>query len=175
MNLNIRIFDISCGIILIAAIAAGVFLIQNNFSNHNSEIKLNKLRLEGKKQKLKLAKAKLEHLKLKSKQQKNSVHELNKRIPNDLRIGDFLADLHTVVKYRDITLIDFNHKAPQAFEAYKHIPVHIVIQGDFLNIYRMIYDLETSNRLFIIEKISIDRKEEQNMCRATLMANVFQQ
>jgi len=100
---------------------------------------------------------------------------LNKRVPKAPQMGDLLSQLHALVKKRDITLIDFNHRPAQGFERYKRIPVNIIVNGGFLNIYKLIHDVETLNRVFIVEKIMIKKQEEKNLCQATLMASVFQQ
>lgn len=175
MNLNMKFIDIGCVILLIAAVAAGGFFIQKNFSNHFLKITLEEKQLANQKNSLKLAAAKLEQLKSQFKEKENQILELNKRIPNAPRIGDFLTQLNDRIKERKIILIDFNHKPGQGIEKYKRIPVQIKVNGDFLNIYRLIHDLETLNRVFIFEKIVIQKGEEKNLCQATLLASVFQQ
>ncbi len=175
MNLNMRIIDIGCVILLLICTAIGGFFIQNNFSNNYTRIKFEEEELINQKNSLKFAVAKLEQLQSEYKKRENQLHELNKRIPNDPGIGDLLTHLHARVKERKITLIDFNHKPAQNFERYKRIPVHIIINGGYLNIYRLIHDLETLDRIFIFEKIVIHREEKSNLCQANLLASVFQQ
>jgi Tfp pilus assembly protein PilO len=175
MNLNIKAIDIGCIILLVAAVAVGGFLIQNNFSQNFSQIKLGKEQLFEKKNRLKLETKNLAQLRSQFQNQEEELQRLNKRVPETSKIGDLLTELHTFVGQRNTTLIDFNHKPPQDFERYKRIPVQISVQGDFLNIYRLIHDLETLNRVFIFEQIVIKKEEENKNCQAILMASVFKQ
>jgi Tfp pilus assembly protein PilO len=175
MNLNMRAVDIGCIILLVAAVVVGGFFIQHNFFRHSSQVKLAAEQLLDQKNSLKFAMAKLEQDQSQFKEQANRVLELNKRIPKAPRMGDFLSQLHARVEQRNITLIDFNHKPAQKFDRYKRIPVQIIVNGDFLNIYRLIHDLETLNRVFIFENIIIKNQEEKKICQATLLGSVFQQ
>ena len=175
MNLNMKFIDMGCIIFLVLVVAAGVFFFQQNFSRHTSQVKLEKEQLLAQKNNLNLAVAKLEQLQAQFKEKETQVLALNKRVPKAPKMGDLLSRLHALVKKRDITLIDFNHRPAQGFERYKRIPVNIIVNGGFLNIYKLIHDVETLNRVFIVEKIMIKKQEGKNLCQATLMASVFQQ
>ncbi len=175
MNLNMKIIDMGCIIFLVLVVAAGVFFFQLSFSQHSSQIKLEKEQLMAQKNNLNLVNAKLAQLQSQFKQKEDRVLELNNRVPKAPQMGDLLSRLHALVKKRDITLIDFNHKPAQGFERYKRIPVNIIVNGGFLDIYRLIHDVETLNRVFIFENIIIKKQEGKNLCQATLMASVFQQ
>jgi Tfp pilus assembly protein PilO len=170
-----RAVDIACIIVLFLAVGAGGVFIQQNFSQNSSYIKLEKEQLLIQKNNMNIAIAKLEQHKSQFKEKEGRVLDLNKRVPKTPMMGELLSRLHALVKKRDITLIDFNHKPAQKFESYKIIPVQISVAGDFLNIYRLIHDLETLNRVFIFEKVMIKRDEEKNLCQAMLLASVFQQ
>jgi Tfp pilus assembly protein PilO len=175
MNLKMGAVDMGCVIFLIAAVSVGGLLIQGNFSNYYSQIQLEKDRSTTLKNKLKLAVSTLTQFQSRHKITETALKELNKKVPDTPNIGEFLRKLHASVKEKKVTLIDFNHTPSQGFDSYKRIPVKIIVQGDFLNIYRVIHDLETMERVFIFEQVVIQRKEEEKFCRATLLANVFQQ
>ena len=175
MNLNMRVVDMACILLLVVTVAAGGFFLQQNFSRHSSQVKLEKEQLSAQKNSLKLAVAKLATLESQFREQEDRVLELSKRVPKTPDMGDLLSQVHGLVKQRNIALIDFNHKPAQGFERYKLIPVQIIVNGDFLNIYRLIHDLETLNRVLIFEKIMIKKQEGKNLCQAIFMASVFQQ
>jgi len=175
MNLNMRAVDMGCILVLLVAAAAGGFFLQQNFSRHTSQIKLEAEQLRDQKNSLKFALAKLKQVQSQFKEQENRIQELNKRIPKAPEMGDFLAQLHARVEERKITLLDFNHKPAQGVERYKRIPIQIMVMGDFLNIYQLLHDLETLNRVFVFEKIVIQRQEGKKICQATLLGSVFQQ
>jgi len=175
MNLNMRVVDMACIILLVIVVAAGGFFLQQNFSSHSSQLKLAKEQLLVEKSSLELAVAKLIQLQSQFREKQDRIHELNKRVPKEPGMGELLSQIHGLVKQKDIVLIDFNHKPAQGVERYKQIPVQIIVKGDFLNIYRLIHDLETLNRVFIFEKIMIQRQEGKNHCQATMLASVFKQ
>ncbi|MBC8442440.1 MAG: type 4a pilus biogenesis protein PilO [Deltaproteobacteria bacterium] len=175
MNLNMRAVDMACILLLVVAVAAGGFFLQQNFSHHSSHVKLEKEELSTQENSLNLAVEKLAKLESQFKEQEDRVLELNKRVPKAPGMGDLLSQVHGLVKQRNINLIDFNHKPAQGFERYKLIPVQVIVKGDFLNIYRLIHDLETLNRVLIFEKIMIKKQDGKNLCQATFMASVFQQ
>ncbi len=175
MNLNMKVVDMACIILLIMAVAAGGFLLQQNFSSHSSQVKLATEQLLVQKNSLELAIAKLIQLQSQFREKQDRIRELNKRVPKNPGMGELLSQIHGLVKQRNIVLIDFNHKPAQEIERYKRIPVQIIVNGDFLNIYRLIHDLETLNRVFIFENIMIQRQEGKNHCQASLLASVFKQ
>lgn len=175
MNLNIRFIDMGCMIILVVFLAAGTVFVRNNFSTHQIKMNLAQEEMDQNKNQLKMESAKLEQLRIQFKKQENQLLELNERIPNEPMIGDLLTKLYACVKTRKLSLIDFNYSPPQAFEKYSRIPIQIVVTGDFLSIYGLIHDLESLNRVFVFEQISLDREDRQDLCRAILLASVFQQ
>jgi len=175
MNLNMKVLDIVCIMILVVVMASGGFFLQLNYSRHSYRAKLEKEQLSDQKNKLKISLEQLEQLQSQFTQKQDRINELDKRVPKVSGIGELLSQLHSLVKQRDIVLIDFNHKPSQVFERYKRIPVQIVVNGAFLNLYRLIHDLETLNRVFVFENIVIKRQETKNTCQAILMASVFQQ
>ncbi len=175
MNLNMKAIDMGCIVLLVLVVVAGGFFFQLNFARHSSQLKLEKEQLLAQKKNLNLAFDELARLQSQFKEKEDRVIELNKRVPKAPQMGDLLGKLHVLVKKRNIILTDFNHRPAETFERYKRIPVNIIVNGGFLDIYRLIHDMETLNRVFILEKIVIKKQEENKLCQAILMASVFQQ
>lgn len=175
MNLNMRFIDTGCVMLLIAAVLAGGVLIQNKYSQNYSQIQREIDSSLALKSKLKVVTSTLEQLQSTHEKRENELKILNKKVPDSPNVGEFLRELHVRVKERNVTLIDFNHTPSHTFNNYKRIPVKIIVQGSFLNIYRLIHDLETMNRVVVFEQVEIQREEEQNFCHAVLMVHVFQQ
>jgi len=175
MNLNMRLIDTGCVILLIVAVLAGGVIVQNKYSHNYSLHQREIARSMALKNKLKLVTSTLEQLQSTHGKRENELKILNKKVPDSPNIGEFLRELHVRVKERKVTLIDFNHTPSHAFNNYKRIPVKIIVQGSFLNIYRLIHDLETMNRVVVFEQVEIQRDKEQTFCQAVLMVHVFQQ
>jgi Tfp pilus assembly protein PilO len=54
-------------------------------------------------------------------------------------------------------------------------PIQLNFTGYFVDIYHLIHDLETMNRIVVMEKLAISRQERSDQCRVELMVNVFEQ
>jgi Tfp pilus assembly protein PilO len=57
---------------------------------------------------------------------------------------------------------------------YTKIPIKLMLQGSFVNIYNLLYDFETMNRMLIAENMTISRSNLDEDCQAELTANVYQ-
>jgi Tfp pilus assembly protein PilO len=57
---------------------------------------------------------------------------------------------------------------------YTKIPIRLIFKGSFVNIYRLLHDLETMNRVVVTEKMVISRSSLADKCQVELIASVFQ-
>ncbi len=57
---------------------------------------------------------------------------------------------------------------------YTKIPVRLIFKGSFVNIYNLLYDLETMNRMLVTENMTISRPNLNDSCQVDLTASVFQ-
>ena len=175
MTLNMRLVDTACILLLIVAMTMGGWFMHKKVVQSFTRITLEKEQLAAEKNRLDTVSTTFRHLDSNLKKADTQFQELNNKVPNIPKIGDFLTAVHDRIKGRKLTLVDFNHTPPQNYKIYKFIPVRLIVKGDFINIYGLIHDLETLTRVFVFEKIVIQRDEAKNQCQAVLMAKVFQQ
>jgi len=175
MNQNIKHTDFCCALILLAIIFSGAFLMYKDYSRNLNRIKLEEQALINLETKFNLAKINLDQVTSRFVKKKIEFQELNRKIPVRPGIGDLLKQLHKHVKLRNITLIDFNHKPGIKIENHKQILTQLIAKGAYPDIYRFVHDLETLDRIFLIEEMTIQKTADPKICQAKLTASVFQQ
>ena len=107
-------------------------------------------------------------------QTKNELEFLNKRIPKSVNIGEVLKEIDSFMKKRKITLISMQPMASVEEKLYTKIPIKLMLKGSFINIYNLLYDFETMNRMLVTENMTISRTNFAEDCQAELTANVYQ-
>ncbi|MCG6980059.1 MAG: type 4a pilus biogenesis protein PilO [Deltaproteobacteria bacterium] len=107
-------------------------------------------------------------------QTKNELEFLNKRIPKSVNIGEVLKEIDSFMKKRKITLISMQPMASVEEKIYTKIPIKLMLKGSFINIYNLLYDFETMNRMLVTENMTISRTNFAEDCQAELTANVYQ-
>jgi len=55
----------------------------------------------------------------------------------------------------------------------RELPLDVLISGSFPEIYNFVVRLENGNRLARIEKLTVQRKEAQNVCEARMQLALF--
>jgi len=99
---------------------------------------------------------------------------LKKRVPDPGEIGAFLKQVHANMQKRNIKLISLQPQAPLEDQVYYRIPIRMMFQGGFVDVHRLLYDLETMNRVLIEEKLNISRPDLNQDCQVDLTASVFE-
>ena len=107
-------------------------------------------------------------------QTKNELEFLNKRIPKSVNIGEVLKEIDSFMKKRKVTLISMQPMASVEEKLYTKIPIKLMLKGSFINIYNLLYDFETMNRMLVTENMTISRTNFAEDCQAELTANVYQ-
>jgi Tfp pilus assembly protein PilO len=98
---------------------------------------------------------------------------LNERIPERANMGEFLKKVDSLMKERQVVLIQLEPKPTVEHKLYTKISVRLLFKGSFVNTYRLIYDLETMNRKLVIENINMTKSNDDQDCRIDLTAAVF--
>jgi Tfp pilus assembly protein PilO len=105
---------------------------------------------------------------------KTELEFLNKRIPVSVNIGEVLKEIDYLMKNRKIILLSLQPLPPVEEKLYTKIPIRVMFEGSFANIYHLLYDLETMNRMLVAENMSISRRNLDEKCQAVLTACVYQ-
>ncbi|MBI9082251.1 MAG: type 4a pilus biogenesis protein PilO [Desulfobacterales bacterium] len=98
---------------------------------------------------------------------------LNGRIPASDRIGPFLKTLQAMVDQRGVTLSGLVPEPAIDEMRYSRIPIRMIFRGRFADVHRLIHDLETANRMVVMEKLQLVRLPAQQECRVELTASIF--
>jgi Tfp pilus assembly protein PilO len=82
--------------------------------------------------------------------------------------------VNLLVKERNVNLLSLH---PQAVVEEKHcnrIPIRLVFEGSFGSVYQLLYDLETMNRMVVMETMQMTRSNNAESCRVNMTASVFE-
>lgn len=89
-------------------------------------------------------------------------------------IGKFLKKIDFMIKQRKIDLITFQPRAEIKEKYFSKVPVQMVFNGTFADIFYFLYDLETMGKALIIKTITISKSGIDGRCRCSLTFDFFQ-
>lgn len=174
MNFNIKTLDRVCLVLVVTvSLVFGYVTVNWTFKQHRLLQQENEL-LAKRLKDLNLAETNLEHLKKVLDAARKELNFLNERIPVSAKIGEFLKNVNLLVKERNVNLISLH---PQVIVEEKHcnrIPIRMMFEGPFASVYQLLYDLETMNRMVVMEKMQITKSKEDQKCLVDLTASVFE-
>lgn len=105
---------------------------------------------------------------------KGALKSLNERIPESVEIGAFLRELDSLMNKRGIRLLSVQPLPPQIKKNYTRIPIHLIFNGSYINVYHLLHDLESMTRILVIEKLNISKPSISTDCRVDLTVSVFE-
>ena len=97
----------------------------------------------------------------------------NEKIPETQEFGEFLDQLDRMMKQKNLALISVQPQAEVEEKTLKKIPVRMIFNGTFINIFNMIHALETTGRTMVMEKIAMAKSGLDEKCRVELLASIF--
>jgi len=174
MGLSIKNLDRICLVIVIIVTMVCGYLATRSTIKQRKIIRQKNEMLDKKTADLNVTETNLQHLKTVLNATRTKLKTLNERIPESAEIGNFLKQIDLLIIKRKIDLITLEPLATVEERLYTKIPVRMVLKGDFVNVYRLLCDLETMNRMLIMEKIVISKSEKKADCRVELKASVFE-
>lgn len=92
-----------------------------------------------------------------------------------LLYGEFVKQIHALTKLRKVKLVSLQPLPPVKEEVYNRIPIRLLSVGSFTDIHHLLWDLETMDRVVVMEKIVISRPDINQRCQVNLTAIVFEQ
>ena len=105
---------------------------------------------------------------------RKELETLNERIPETAQLGKFLKQLDSLIKERDVVLISLKPLPTVKEKRYTKIPICLIFKGTFANIYHLLYNFETMNRVLVMEKMIISKSNRDKLCCVDLTINVFE-
>ena|SRR5436190_1987491 len=87
------------------------------------------------------------------------VRDYDRQFPRQADLGDFIRDITRVSQ--QLALRDFKYQpaAPKRGDAYFELPIQMNFQGEFLNVYSFLTEVEHLARLTRIRKVAIKAKD----------------
>ena len=174
MKIGVKTLD-RIGFILVIALsfACGYWVIKDSLSKHIQLRQENRIVSKSLDQ-LKSTEDNFKNINVLMSQTKKELEFLDKRIPRAVNIGEVLKEIDFVMKKREITLVSLQPMPNVEEKLYTKIPIKLILKGSFFNIYNLLYDFETMNRMLVAENINISKSSLDEDCQAELTANVYQ-
>ena len=174
MKISVKTLD-RIGILLIIALSftCGYWVIKDSVSKHKQIHQENDIVTKSLNQ-LRSTEDNFKNINSLMAQTKKELEFLDKRIPKSVNIGEVLKEIDSFMKKRKVTLISMQPMASVEEKLYTKIPIKLMLKGSFINIYNLLYDFETMNRMLVAENMTISRTNFAEDCQAELTANVYQ-
>jgi Tfp pilus assembly protein PilO len=171
---RIKNLDRSCLAILVVAALGG--LLWNGATLISQERKLQQDReREGQElRNVSQAEMKREGLRQALNRLQTEMAAMSKRVPPKTDMGALLKQLNLRMKERRITMVSIQPQAVVPEELHAKIPLRLVFQGTFAQVYHFFTDLETMDRLLISEKATITGLDKDHLCQVDLTVVVFE-
>jgi len=161
-------------IVLVTAIG-GLLWTAGNIVIHQNRLQQEKDFAARESEGLKLAERNLHSLKTERSRVQDDAARLYRRIPPHVEMGTLVKNLHACMKERRITLANLQPQPSVSEELYTKIPIRMVFQGSFVQIYRFFHDVETMDQLLVPEKITISGSESpRGNCQVDLTLLAFE-
>lgn len=174
MTLNLKKLDRLClGIVVIICLICGYWVAQQG-SRQRQQIQRENDQLARQLQELNLAKINYQGLRTRLDRVEADLKVLNEKIPQTAEIGLFLKNVDALMTSLNLVMINVQPFPAVREELVTRIPIQLTFSGDFRDSYRLLWKLETMNRLLVMEKINISQSNIDEPCRADLTANIFQ-
>ena len=174
MKISVKTLD-RIGILLIIALSftCGYWVIKDSVSKHKQIHQENDIVTKSLNQ-LRSTEDNFKNINSLMIQTKKELEFLDRRIPKSVNIGEVLKEIDSFMKKRKVTLISMQPMASVEEKLYTKIPIKLMLKGSFINIYNLLYDFETMNRMLVTENMTISRTNFAEDCQAELTANVYQ-
>lgn len=174
MTLNIKKLDRLClCIVIIVCVICGYWVAKQGTRQRQQINRENDL-LTSKLQDLNLAKIDLQGLRTRLDRVEADLKRLNEKVPQTAEIGLFLKNVAALMTSLNLDMINVQPFPAVREKLYTRIPIQITFRGAFTDSYRLLWKLETMNRLLVIEKINISQSNIDEPGRVDLTANIFQ-
>ena len=174
MTFRLQKLDIGCLIfILVVCLNCGVW-VAGQIVRQKKLLRQENALIAKRLKDLNMAETNLQHLKEALDAARNKLRVLNEQIPGSAEIGTFLKQIDALIKKRGLALITVQPLAAVKEKRFTRIPIRMLFKGSFVNLYQLLYDLETMNRLVEMKNMHISKVSIDFECRVELTADVFQ-
>lgn len=174
MNINTRALDVIClSLVLIVSVTCGYWAVSNTLKKHRQLRKENEVVSKGLIE-LESAEQKYNDLNELLEKTREKFQRVDQRISKSVQIGEVLKEIDFLMKKRKIMLLSLQPLPREEQKLYVKIPIRLIFEGSFIDIYHFTYDLETMNRMLVAENMTINKNNLDENCRAELTAALYQ-
>jgi Tfp pilus assembly protein PilO len=109
-------------------------------------------------------------------EKKKDMEAYNEKIPEKTAFGDFLDQLDTMMKRRRLMLISIQPQPGVVEKSLIKIPFRMQFKGAFIDIFQIVYELETMGRALVVDRIDMSKsntKSNPGECRVELAGKIF--
>ena len=172
--LSIKTIDRICiAVILLAALGSG-YLASKRVVKQKRLLRQENQLLSKRIKDMNLAEISLKQIRTVLDNARSELKALNERIPEKAEIGALIHQLDAKFRERKITLVGLMPQPPKKENLYTTVPLRLTFTGTFSNIYRLLNDLETMNRLLVVEQLNVKGGQSGDASTVDLTANVFE-
>ena len=174
MTIGLQKLDRLClGILVIVTVMCG-YWVADQGTQLRKQIRQKHDLLTRRLKDLDLAKMNLQRLQAALEAAETELKVLNEKIPENAEIGVFLKNVDVLMTSLNLVMINVQPFPAVREKLYTRIPIHLTFKGSFVDSYHLLWELETMNRLLVMEKITISQSYIDEQCRVDLTASIFQ-
>ena len=174
INLSIKQLDRTCLIVVVIVSLACGFLTVRDITHKKRLFETEKGVLSGKSREMNLAATSLNALHMNLADIKRELNDLNERIPETGKIGLLLQQIDVLMKQNQVYLISLEPLPVSQDKIYLKNPIKLLFKGSYVNIFHLLRELESLNRIVLMENITISKDENSDQCQVELIATVFE-
>jgi Tfp pilus assembly protein PilO len=100
--------------------------------------------------------------------------QLRDKIPESGHIGEFLERLDGLMKERQIALTRLEPQPAVRENIFLRTPVRFACSGASADLFRLVFDLETMDRVVTLESMQIRRASLKEPCEAEIQASLYE-
>ncbi len=172
--LSIKNTDRICIVIILLAALGSAYLASNRVMKQKRLLRQENQLLSKRIKDMNLAEVNLKQIRTVLDNARRELKALNERIPEKAEIGALIHQLDAKFRERKIILIGLMPLTPKKEKLYTKVPLRLTFKGTFNNIYHLLYDLETMNRLLVVEQITVKGGQSGDESTVDLTADVFE-
>ncbi len=174
MALSMKKLDRTCLVIVVIISVICGYLVVRHVANQKRQLRQENDLLSKKLNDLDMANTNLEHLKSVLETTRRELKVINEQIPENANIGTLLKKIDPLMMERKVVLINIEILPLVEDRHYIRIPINLKFKGSFGDTYKILHDLETMDRMIVMEKINIAKSNTDKLCKVDLTISVFE-
>jgi Tfp pilus assembly protein PilO len=173
MDISLKKLDRICltAIILVSLICG--YWVSNRTVKKYRQIRKEKVLLSKGLKGLTIAEKNLQSLNKALDAKRKELKVLSERVPESAKVGEFLKLLDSKMKMRKMQLEKFQQLPIVDEKRFTRIPIRLFFRGYFVDIYYLLYDIETMNRIVEVEEITLSNSNGSRELNVEMTTSIF--